>query len=399
MKVVYVTSRFPFGPGEAFLAAEIGSLRTHGVELRVFPMLRKGGLVHADARRVMEVAETVTLGSSARSLARGLMRAPRLPLRGVAAVAGSNSRAARMRNGAVIARAAMLVDVLRRVKPDHLHVHWGGASSTLAMLAAEETGVPWSVTLHRWDIAADNLLARKLKSACFARVISNSGADLVKAIVPDARVEVIHMGVDVPRQPVLAAAGGPLRLACIAGLVEVKQHAALLDAFSSVARAGGVTLDLVGDGPLREQIAAQIDGLGLTNKVTLLGAINHADLLDRLHAGEWGGVVLTSAAGAVEQEGIPVSLMEAMAAGVPVLATDSGGTRELVFGGAGLLVPAGDSQALVEGLGRFVTDAELRSTIGLAGRIRVAESFDVNSIAARLIDRFAECGGPSRASH
>src|SRR5882757_2496747 len=96
----------------------------------------------------------------------------------------------------------------------------------------------------------------------------------------------------------------------------------------------GVTLDLVGAGPLVPEIRDLVVSLGLGEKVRLLGPLDHGELLRRLAGREWDGVVLTSAATPDAHEGIPVSLMEAMAAGIPVLATDSGGTRELIGEGA-----------------------------------------------------------------
>jgi glycosyltransferase involved in cell wall biosynthesis len=83
--------------------------------------------------------------------------------------------------------------------------------------------------------------------------------------------------------------------------------------------------------------------------------------------------------------------MEAMAAGVPVIATDSGGTHELLTGRAGILVPLDDQPALVETLLRFVSDRELREQLSSEGRRRVADAFDARVIAADLRHRFATC--------
>jgi glycosyltransferase involved in cell wall biosynthesis len=299
----------------------------------------------------------------------------------------------RGRNIAILPRAAALVDVIRKRKPDHLHVHWGGASSTLAMIASEATGTPWSMTLHRWDIYADNLLARKLASACFTRVISESAVAHVASVVPGAKVDVIHMGIELPPEPL------PLRrperrerrIACIASLVPVKNHAGLLRAFRTIAFDHDVLLDLVGDGPLRPRLATLVNELGLDDRVRFVGTLPHEEILRRLGAGHWLAVVLASIASADDHEGIPVSLMEAMAAGVPVVATDSGGTSELVGRDAGLLVPAGDVEALAEGLREIVSDPELRRSVSEGGRRRVAESFDVDVIAAELRRRFSAC--------
>jgi glycosyltransferase involved in cell wall biosynthesis len=324
---------------------------------------------------------------------RGLSATPKGMLEG-ALLASSRGRAAtRGRNIAILPRAAALVDVIRRRRPDHLHVHWGGASSTMAMIASEATGTPWSMTLHRWDIYADNLLARKLDSACFTRVISKSSAARVASVVPGANVEVIHMGIEVPpeRVPLQRPEPRERRLACIASLIPVKNHAGLLRAFQTIAFDHDLALDLVGDGTLRPRLAALVTELGLDDRVRFLGTLAHEQILRKLGSGDWFAVVLASLASADEHEGIPVSLMEAMAAGVPVVATDSGGTSELIGGGAGLLVPVGDVDALADALRGIVSDQELRRAASEGGRRRVAESFDVDVIAAELRRRFSAC--------
>jgi glycosyltransferase involved in cell wall biosynthesis len=296
-----------------------------------------------------------------------------------------------MRNALVIPRTAALVDVVRRFRPTHIHAHWGGASSTIALVAAEATDVPWSMTLHRWDIHADNQLARKIASACFTRTVSESGAAAVRSIVPEAETAVIHMGVDLETVAARPTPSSACRLVCIGGLVPVKNHSELLRSFAQVVSEQDARLDLVGSGPLANDLRSLSASLGIEGKVRFLGVVAHDELLARLRRREWDGVVLASTASGSAHEGIPVSLMEAMAAGVPVIATDSGGTHELLTGRAGILVPLDDRPALVETLLRFVSDRELREQLSSGGRRRVADAFDVRVIAADLRHRFATC--------
>jgi glycosyltransferase involved in cell wall biosynthesis len=144
---------------------------------------------------------------------------------------------------------------------------------------------------------------------------------------------------------------------------------------------------------MRAELRDLVARLGISDRVQFVGVLSHQDVLRRLEAHEWAAVVLTSSATNDAQEGIPVSLMEAMAAGVPVVATDSGGTSELLRGGAGILVPLDDEPSLLDALGRIVGDRVLRNELAEAGRRRIAESFDVDSIARDLRRRFAECAG------
>lgn len=91
-----------------------------------------------------------------------------------------------------------------------------------------------------------------------------------------------------------------------------------------------------------------------------------------------------------DEEGIPVSLMEAMAHGVPVVATSTGGMPELLSDGAGLLVPSGDADAIARAVERLIVDQESYATTAERGRARVAADFNVDKIAARLRQLFEE---------
>jgi colanic acid/amylovoran biosynthesis glycosyltransferase len=393
VSLVYVTSRFPFGPGEAFLAPEISAHVAAGCELRIFPMLPKGGLVHRDAAAFVDRTDGVDVRRAAAAGMKNLVTRPGRSTRAAVRAGRSRSRAARMRNFAVLLRVGALIEALERARATHVHAHWGGASSTLAMAAAEAVGIPWSMTLHRWDIAANNLLDEKIESACFTRVISRAAVADVRAVVPDADPVVIHMGVavDAKAQELATGRHAGCRLLNVASFVEVKNHRDLVEAFGPLRDLPDVTLDLVGSGPLVPEIRELVASLGLGEKVKLLGPLDHDELLCRLAGREWDGVVLTSAATPDAHEGIPVSLMEAMAAGIPVLATDSGGTRELIGEDAGALVPSGDRGALISALAHFVSDPIFRARIAANGHRRVAQEFNAEVVASELRRLIATC--------
>jgi glycosyltransferase involved in cell wall biosynthesis len=138
---------------------------------------------------------------------------------------------------------------------------------------------------------------------------------------------------------------------------------------------------------LRAELEERAHGL----PVRFLGAVSHTDVLADLEASRWDAVVLPSAPTPEgDQEGVPVSLIEAMAAGVPVLSTECGAIPELVTEGSGLLVPPADPAALRDALERL-RDPELRRSLAVGGRRRVETDFDVDRIAAELAERFAAC--------
>ncbi|HEY5294082.1 MAG TPA: glycosyltransferase family 4 protein [Gaiellaceae bacterium] len=398
LRLAYVTSRFPFGEGEAFFAPELKALGRQVAQLWVVPMRPQGPVLHEDAEPLLDRTVSAGLGSRTVLVAatRHVAANPRRT-----GIALSHMRRSRPRvlakNLAIVPKSLWFARALERLEIDHVHVQWGGASSTMAMLAAERAGVPWSLTLHRWDITEDNLLADKLCSAAFVRVISEFGARQVRDLVPGARLDVLHLGVDVPPEPLELSRRGPeepFRLLAVGSLTPQKGHTLLLDAFARVAGTR-VTLDIAGAGPLLDRLTARAQALGIANRVRFLGVVPHATLLRRVHAGEWDALVHTSPEGPGFSEGIPVALMEAMAAGLPVIACPSGGVTELVRHGAGMLVPAHQPGDLAAAITKLAADSGLASELATAGRRRICAEFDAASTAGLLLDRIVS---PARAA-
>jgi glycosyltransferase involved in cell wall biosynthesis len=115
-----------------------------------------------------------------------------------------------------------------------------------------------------------------------------------------------------------------------------------------------------------------------------------------MSGGRWDAAVLPSViTGSGVQEGIPVSLVEAMARGLPAVGTESGGIPELLRDGAGIIVPPADSEALAEALATLAGDTALRATLAARGRKRVEDEFSGERVAAALLSRFGECAGPA----
>jgi len=387
VKLVYVTSSFPHGPLEAFVLPEIAALERLGHEVWVVPMYPRGSIVHDDAKPHLPRTLSEPLVSR-RVLAAAARELPRSPGRGTALlgrIAGTRPRLA-AKNLAVYPKALWLAARIRELGAGHVHAHWAATSATLAMTAAELAEVPWSVTAHRWDIREANLLRAKAQSACFVRAISEAGArELRERVALEGWSPwLLRMGVDLPPSTASIRDGSSLRLLTAANLLPVKGHRHL---FEALARVEGARLDVAGDGPLRAELESQARRL----PVEFLGAVSHPDLLAGLREGRWDAVVLPSVPTPEgDREGVPVSLVEAMAAGVPVVSTTSGAIPELVTEGAGLLVPPGDAAALAAALERL-REPGLRRELSARGRGRVEAEFDVDRVAAALADRFAAC--------
>jgi glycosyltransferase involved in cell wall biosynthesis len=393
VRLLYATSSLPHGPGEAFVIPEVRALVRRGHEVTIVPVHGRGPVLHDDAHELLDV----TLAPSLVSLrivtgaVRQLLRRPRRTLATLRVLLGSRSPRILAKNLAVLPKGLWLGAEAQRRGIAHIHAHWGSTSSTMALVASRLSGIPWSITVHRWDIEEDNLLAAKASGAVFVRTINDIGLRKLD-IASGGRARdafILHMGVDVPPAPSAAAANG--RVLAAASLREVKGHVYLLDAMRLLrARGVDVHLDCVGDGPLREELERYVAQHGLEDAVSLVPALPHGELLERLARGEWSAAVLSSVVTpSGEHEGIPVSLLEAMSVGVPAVGTETGGIPSLLADGAGVLVPERDAEALAHALERVLTDPDLRRALVAAGRRRIEERFDVEAVAAELERRFA----------
>jgi colanic acid/amylovoran biosynthesis glycosyltransferase len=394
--VVYVTARLPYGDGEPFVATEARALERHGWEVTLVPVRTGGAIVHPDAARLRTEAVPLMSAAIARDALAEAVRRPAAALGALAGLARSRGPRLLAKNLAVFPKGLWLARRARRMEVDHLHAHWASTSSTMAMVAGRVSGISWSVTAHRWDIAENNLLRTKARDACFFRVISEHGAEELRALIGESRREpwVLRMGVDLPEAVGHdVEAGGPLRVLTAARLVQKKGHMHLIDAVRVLSGRGiRLRVELAGDGPRGSALRQRVADFAVEEDVVFLGTVPHHELLARMAAGDWDVAVLPSVVtDSGELEGIPVSLIEAMASGLPAVGTESGGVSELLGDGAGILVPPADVGALARALEALATDPALRARLGAAGRRRVEERFDVERVAAELAARFREC--------
>lgn len=184
------------------------------------------------------------------------------------------------------------------------------------------------------------------------------------------------------------APAGTVLIGHVARLDKVKDQAGLISAFKLLREEAGQAdcrLIIAGEGPQRDALERQIAELGLTESVRLLG--NRSDVAELL--AECDVFALSSIA-----EGMPVTLLEAMAARLPVVATDVGGVDLVVEAGVtGTLVPAGDPRAMAGALRAYVTDESLRRRHGDAGCARVAAKFSLNAMVASYVALYDELLG------
>jgi glycosyltransferase involved in cell wall biosynthesis len=389
MKIAYITKQLPFGVSEAFILAEVADHAAHGWEVWWAPLSR-GPMIHDRALLAQTIAAPLwspaILGAA---LAEALQHPWRTARLGTRLLRARSVRLA-LRNLAVFPKGLWLGRRLHRHAFDHIHIHFAAAPATMGVVAAQVAGLPYSITAHRYDIAQNNLLGWKAQGARFVRAIDAAGAEEIRSHVGarGIRLLVLHMGVPVPDRPAPRREGAlaPLRLAIAARLVGKKGHTHLLEALAIARHAGQeITLAVFGDGPLEPALHRQATQLGLDDAITWHGPTAHHTMLDALRTGQFDAAVLPSITTADgDKEGIPVFLIEAMAAGLPVITTANGGIIELAGDGAGVMVPEADPQSLATALIRLAQDGAGRGRLAEAGRQRVLAEFEISANMRRL---------------
>jgi colanic acid/amylovoran biosynthesis glycosyltransferase len=209
------------------------------------------------------------------------------------------------------------------------------------------------------------------------------------------KVHVIHCGVDVeafgpPERG--RREEGPLRVLTVGRQVQIKAQAMLLYALADLRERGlDVAVTMIGDGPKHDDLRRIAAELGVSEHVTLTGAIGQDEIRDYYRRADV--FCLPSFA-----EGVPVVLMEAMAMELPVIATRIMGVPELVdHGVSGLVVPPAREDLLADAIEALLRDPERRRDMGRAGRTKVAEEFNLRTEAERLRDVYrAELAGAER---
>ena len=285
---------------------------------------------------------------------------------------------------------------VRSFRPDVLHVHWIVPQGIIAVLAAP--GVPKLVTspggdIYALDLAPVRWLKRRvLVNADRVTVMNREMADRAVALgAPHGRVSVLPMGTRRPdAAPVPAVVetvssdpsprrdAPPTRIFFIGRLVEKKGVQVLLAALRSLPPGRAWELRIGGDGPLRAELTAVAAGL----PVTFLGQLDRTALAAEFRGA--GLVVFPSVlATSGDQDGLPVALLDALAAGVAIVASALPGLDEAVVDGvSGVLVPSGDAGALADAIARLLSDDELRARLA-RGALHRAGDYTIEGAGER----------------
>lgn len=311
------------------------------------------------------------------------------------------------------ATSALLVALhgVAQDRPDLVHAYFGLPSGAIGYALKALAGIPYLISFRGRDVHGGKSLEAGginglLKTVsrpvwrCADGLVANSHGlkEIARRVEPDVRVDVISNGIDTARFTPGAPAtpGRPLRLLFVGRLEPYKGLDHLFEALGVVRSRtrSSFVLRVVGDGSLRDELPETARRLGVADRVQFSGPIKSGDMPAVYQNADL--FILPSLV-----EGMPNVILEAMAAGLPVIATQIPGSEELVLPEkTGLLVPPSAPQALADALQRLIERADLRTAMGTAARAE-AETRSWAAVARAYLDlyhRILKAGSPCAAS-
>lgn len=285
-------------------------------------------------------------------------------------------------------RVFWLANYVRRMRTQHIHVHFACEAAEMAWMTNWLTEIPFSVSTHGYDIYVKpyRFMAALSADATFVRSVCTFNMDALQemGVAPD-KMPVIHCGIRTEQFAPAVGTEKDIDIVCVARLHPVKGISTLIDAVASIApEMPMVRVSIAGDGPERDALEAQVKMHNLTNNIELLGSCSQEEVRSLLARSK---VFCLPSLG----DSVGVATMEAMAMGVPVVSTTVKGIPELVeHGKSGLLVPPGDAEALGNALRRLLLDADYRNKLSVAAFKDVSQNFNQEIEVVKLRNKMRE---------
>lgn len=284
----------------------------------------------------------------------------------------------------------------------HIHAPWARGTATAAWVASRLTGIPFSFTGRAHDLQPpDGAFADKLAAASFLRCESLYAMGRLGSLEARYQDKVLltYNGMPLPEvQSAPVAMRPPYRLLALGRMVAFKGFGDLIQACALLNRAGlDFRLTLAGDGPLRSRLQRQTQRLGLSQKVTFPGFVPLQGV-SALFTGSDIFVMPSVVDRHGGSDGLPTVILEALAHGLPVIATDVAGIAEVLQPGlTGWLVPPGQPAALARAVLEVIADRAHALELARAGREWVRRDFDARRNCRRIMELYGQFSGPEPA--
>lgn len=407
LKVVYLLLHFPWFT-ETFVAAEIEAIRAQNVDVQIISLLSpRSTIIQPLSQRLLKYtlyapglmnfrlwwAQVHFAFKSFRlylHLLETLLRQPypKQPLRLC------------LKRVIVFLKAVAVAHYLEGTGVQLLHSHFAWLSGAASWVCARLLGIPFTITVHAYDIFLKNDLIR-LVSREAARVIAISKFNQTRIAelgTCDPRlIAVIHCGVKLGTSPetrakqITPTVAGRLSILSVGNLVPKKGHGTLVSACLLLKNRGlNFTCDIIGQGSEELSLRHQIESQDLQLHVKLLGPRSLPEIMDTYQYHDLF-VLASTVTSDGDRDGIPVVLMEAGKESLPTISTTCSGIPELVHHGhTGLLVPPDDPTALADAIALLAADPSMRARLGRNARTLIAASFNIDHSAVKLGDVFRD---------
>ena len=307
----------------------------------------------------------------------------------------------------LVPTALYLAEHLEREGIRHVHSHWATYPTTVAMLMKRWSGMPYSFSAHAYDIyMIGRMLPAKIANATFVVTCAEANRRHLGSYCSAGeagRVHVNYHGADIDRfVPVERVRGARFCIMSCGWLKEYKGFHYLLDALALLTGRGiDAVVELAGDGPQRDYLERQARRLGISDRLVIHGYVDHSRLIDLYRGADAVALPSVIMGRYGRQDVIPNVLAEAMAAGVPVVASNVAGIPELIDDGdSGLLVPERNAGALADALESLWRSPEDAERMAVAARAKIERIWDRDKNLddlARIIDAHVPAaaeGGP-----
>lgn len=402
--IAYLLLHFPYLT-ETFVAEEIRVIRELGFNVHIISLLEAGdGPIQPASEELLRFtwySPGIISLYSLRSVLYYLLKSPRKFLKLVIDILSQPYNmdiSLFFKRGVIFIKAANAAFYLKDKNVTGIHSHFAWLSGAATYICSALLKIPFTVTTHAYDIFASNdLLPLVCKKAIHVVTISeyNKRYLMDQVEIPSSKISVIHCGVkssnlDNPFIKKGTTSEKAIKYLSVGSLITKKGHNYLIDACDHLKQRGiDFVCNIVGTGPDHNDLQNQINEHGLQNQVNLLGAMLSGDL--KFEFNNHDVFVLASVRSNLgDQDGIPVVLMEAGAAGLPLISTNISGIPEIVVDGkTGIMVEPEDSLALADAMQKLANNPDLRDFYGQnALELVRAEYLSVNNaiVLAKMFD-------------
>lgn len=396
--VGYILKKFPV-LSETFILNELLELESRGVPLHIFSLERPDDpRFHENLPRLKSSVSYVPDYSNINSLWKHITKAANY-------YGGSYKRTLmyvlKCGKPSLLFRffqCCYIANHVKRFRVGHLHAHFATRPTSVAFLTSMVTDIPYSFSAHAMDIFKNHLsinsLKRKIRKARFVVTVSNYNLTYITKIAGGevGNIVRIYNGIKLDQfEPHGSASRPTFTFLCVARLVEKKGHRILIEA-CDILRKKGPSFEclLVGKGKLRSPIRKFIKEKKLSDYVKLLGPLSQNEVINLYHTTH-SYVLPCIVSSDGNRDGLPVSIVEALASGLPVITTPMTGNAEVVNDGYnGLLVPCNNAEALAVAMQRLIQDKDFYRHLKKNSIDSVKSHFDIHKTIKTLRDLFEE---------